>query len=249
MTTFIYGWKPDLPDFRDYHFKITAPIIPPLHVDLRPDCPPVYDQGQLGSCTANAIAGAIEFDQIKENISVWIPSRLFIYYNERVMEGTVKQDAGAMIRDGVKSINTLGACPEKSWPYTISKFARKPTKTCYTTAAKHPSVQYQRVIPTVDQIEQTLASGYPIIFGFSVYSNFESAQVAQTGILNMPTKSERLLGGHAVLAVGYDHTNQRVLVRNSWGNSWGLAGYFWMPYDYITNTNLADDFWVVNTVK
>src|SRR6202162_5358369 len=140
-----YGWKPDLPDHRDFLFA-AAPAVAaalPTRVDLRPTCPPVYDQGQLGSCTANAIAGALEFDQIKQSLTdVFAPSRLFIYYNERVMENTVDEDAGAMIRDGIKSVSKQGAPHEKLWPYVIAKFRARPAAPAYKDAARHPVVLY-----------------------------------------------------------------------------------------------------------
>src|SRR5208283_609384 len=129
-----YGWVHDLPDARDYAYAAPLNRFPqglPTSVDLRPDCPPVYDQGQLGSCTANGIAGAIEFDQLKQANKEFTPSRLFIYYNERVIEGTVSQDSGAQIRDGVKSVAKLGAPPETDWPYDVAKFADKPPLTAY----------------------------------------------------------------------------------------------------------------------
>ena len=245
-----HGWIPDIPDNRDFMFKVTAPLSSlPAEIDL-PNCPPVIDQSELGSCTANAIANAHRFDQIKQKSKInFLPSRLFIYYNERVIEGTVSQDSGAMIRDGIKSVNTLGVCTEKSWPYIISKFKRKPTKTAYKQALLHQSLLYQRVTPVLDQLKGTLASGYPIVFGFSVYESFESETVAKTGIVPMPSKTEQLLGGHAVLCVGYNDTTQRFKVMNSWGESWGDKGYFYMPYEYLTNSNLADDFWVIQSIE
>ena len=138
-----YGWIPDLPDFRDYRYAAPSPAAAPLppKVDLRTFCPPVYDQGELGSCTANAIGGAIEFDQMKQALpDVFVPSRLFIYYNERVIEGTVDDDAGAMIRDGIKSVARQGAPHETVWPYTIAKFRTKPS----APAATDDSVSFRR---------------------------------------------------------------------------------------------------------
>lgn len=244
-----YGWRPDLPDFRDFAYTAPAVAALPPKVDLRPQCPPVYDQGQLGSCTANAIGGAIEFDQMKQKQAPSVPSRLFIYYNERVIEGTVGQDAGAQIRDGVKSVNKVGAPPETLWPYRISKFAQKPPTAAFTAALKHQVVSYQRVGRDLAQMRGCLAAGYPFIFGFTVYDSFESTQVAKTGVLNMPAKSERVVGGHAVLCVGYDDDAQRFTVRNSWGVNWGMKGYFSMPYTYLLSGGLASDFWMLKTVE
>jgi len=247
-----YGWVPDLPDQRD-HLYAAAPAtlatLPPKK-DLRSGCPPVYDQGQLGSCTANAISGAIQFDQKKQKIKVVMPSRLFIYYNERVMEGNANSDSGAQIRDGIKSIAAQGACPEAEWPYDINQFANKPSAQCYTDAKKLTAVGYQRLDSTnLNQLKGCIGSGYPFVFGFTVYDAFESAQVARTGKLNLPGPAEKVVGGHAVLAVGYDDTAQRFTVRNSWGRDWGIKGYFTIPYAYLTNTNLADDFWTVRILK
>ena len=244
-----YGWKPDLPDFRDFAYMAPRVAALPPKADLRPQCPPVYDQGQLGSCTANAIGGAIEFDQMKQKQADFVPSRLFIYYNERVIEGTVSQDAGAQIRDGVKSVNKLGVPPEALWPYRISKFAQKPPATAFTAALKHQVVSYQRVTQDPAQLRGCLAAGYPIVFGFTVYESFESAQVAKTGVVNMPATGEKVVGGHAVLCVGYDDGAQRFTVRNSWGAQWGMNGYFTMPYTYLTSSGLASDFWMLTTVE
>ena len=240
-----FGWLPDLPDHRDHLYA--APLVNlgilPATVDLRPTCPPVYDQGQLGSCTANAIAGAIQFDRLKESKADFVPSRLFIYYNERV-----NTDSGAMIRDGIKSVATQGDAPEADWPYDITKFTDKPPRKAYTDAKQYRVVQYQRVERSLTQMKGCLASGYPFVFGFSVYESFESQQVAQTGQVNMPGPNEQEVGGHAVVAVGYDDAQQRFIVRNSWGTGWGMAGYFTMPYTYLTEANLSDDFWTVRVV-
>ena len=241
-----YGWVPDRPDFRDkLYASISAPpkTLPPK-VDLSAGCSAVEDQGQLGSCTANALVGNLEFLEKKAGHPVTDLSRLFIYYNERAMEGTVGEDSGAAIRDGVKSLVKLGVCTEKIWPYTISKFALKPPAPCYKDAANHQATSYHRVVG-LSQMRQCLAEGYPFVFGFTVYTAFESATMAKTGKLNLPKTGEKNLGGHAVCAVGYNDSTKRLLVRNSWGADWGLKGYFTIPYDYVTNNNLADDFWTL----
>ena len=246
-----YGWMPDLPDQRD-HFYASLPEVMatlPPSIDLRTQCPAVYDQGQLGSCTANAIGAAMQFDEIKQKFpNVFMPSRLFIYYNERVIEGNVNTDSGAQIRDGIKSISKLGDCPETLWPYDISKFTQKPPQTCYDQAKKYRAVSYQRLAQDLNQFKGCLASGYPFVFGFTVYQSFESQQVAQTGHVQMPSSGEQVVGGHAVLAVGYDDANQWFWVRNSWGPNWGINGYFTMPYAYLLNGNLSNDFWTVRVI-
>jgi C1A family cysteine protease len=247
-----YGWIPDLPDARDRTFAAPPPPaagLPPS-ADLRPGCPPVYSQGQLGSCTANAIAAALEFGQKLEDLPrVFTPSRLFIYYNERAMEGTIPYDAGAQIRDGIKSVATQGAPPESLWPYDPANFAVAPPPAAYQAGLQDTALLYFRLNQSLDDFRGCLAAGYPFVFGFTVYESFEGPQVARTGHASLPDPGEAVVGGHAVLAVGYDDANQWFLVRNSWGPSWGLAGYFTMPYAYLTNSNLASDFWTIRLVK
>jgi C1A family cysteine protease len=252
-----YGWIPDLPDHRDLLFSAPPKILRklPRKIDLTAKCPPVFDQGEIGSCTANAIGAAIEFDQTKQRLRAFMPSRLFIYYNERAMENTVYEDSGAMIRDGIKSIAKQGVCPEKMWPYDPSPFppnphlTKKPTTPCYKEALKHTAVQYQRVSRNLSQMKGCLASGYPFVLGFTVYDSFEGDEVARTGKVPMPLPRERVLGGHAVVAVGYDDRQDCFRMRNSWGTKWGMKGYFTMPYTYLLDENLSDDFWQVTLIK
>jgi C1A family cysteine protease len=242
-----YGWLPDLPDHRDLFYSAVAPRMAalPRKVDMRSKCSPVEDQGQLGSCTANALVGGLEFLEIKDGAPFVDLSRLFVYYNERVIEGTVDQDSGAFIRDGIKTLAKQGVCTETEWPYKVSKFAKKPSRACYRTAKKHRIVSYHR-ITTVDEMRNCLAEGFPFVFGFTVYEAFESAAVARSGVLNMPGPKEKVVGGHAVMGVGYDDGARRFIIRNSWGSDWGQKGYFTIPYDYLdAANNLADDFWTV----
>jgi C1A family cysteine protease len=244
-----YGWLPDLPDHRDLLLAAPVMLVPP-RVDLRDHCPPVYDQGKLGSCTANAIGAAIQYDEMyKQGLSSVMPSRLFIYYNERVIEGTVSTDSGAMIRDGIKTVNQSGVCSESDWPYYPAAYAQQPPPRCYSDAAKTKATLYQRVIRDLDHMRSCLAGGYPFVFGFSVYASFESTAVALSGWVPMPTHGESLLGGHAVLAVGYDDALHRFIVRNSWGTTWGDNGYCTMPYAYLTSRGLASDFWTIRSVS
>jgi len=247
-----YGWLPDLPDHRDRLYAAPMEIAGalPAKADLRAQCPPVYDQGQLGSCTANAIAGAIQFDRMKQMLSpVFTPSRLFIYYNERVIEHSIDSDSGAQIRDGIKSIGKQGDCPETEWPYVIARFKTKPPKKCYADARKYKAVLYQRVTQTLGQLKGCVVSGWPFVFGFTVYEGFESATVAKTGHASLPKSGEQVIGGHAVVGVGYDDAKQWFIIRNSWGGRWGMAGYFTLPYAYLTDENLASDFWTIRVVK
>jgi len=243
-----YSWKPDVPDQRDYTFTKLLTALPAL-IDLRKGELPVFDQKNLGSCTGNAWAGLYAFDMQKQGESVFIPSRLFIYYNERVIEGTVNEDAGAMIRTGAKVLAKIGVCSEKHWAYVPIKYKIKPTTTCYEEAAKFKALTYSRVPRTLHAMKSCLAGGYPFVVGFSVYESFESEQVAKTGIMPLPSPTEALLGGHAVVVVGYDDAHQHFIVRNSWGSKWGDKGHFYMPYHYLLDSNLSDDFWTIQKVS
>lgn len=246
-----YGWVRDLPDTRD--FLYAAPLIHfpkglPTSIDLRAKCPAVYDQGQLGSCTANGIAAAIEFDLGKQRKKRFTPSRLFIYYNERAMEGNIARDSGAQVRDGIKSVATVGVPPETDWPYDGQKFADKPPAKAYADAKKYLVASYARVSQGLTQMKGCLAEGYPFVLGFTVYDSFESDAVAKTGTVPMPQPKEGVMGGHCVVAVGYDDTKRVFIIRNSWGVVWGMKGYCTMPYEYLLNSNLASDFWTIRTL-
>lgn len=248
--TFSFGWLPDLPDARDLMYSATLSVMKKLaaKVDLKSKCPAVYDQGALGSCTANALGGAFQFGQKKQGKPNWVPSRLFIYYNERVLIHTVNSDSGAYIRDGIKTMNKQGVCAEINWPYDITQFTQKPSPLCYDKALTNQVLSYMRINNTsLNQLRSCLSEGFPFVFGFSVYESFRS--IGKNGLMPMPKPSEELLGGHAVMAVGYDDTKQVFIVRNSWGKGWGDKGYFYMPYAYITDTNRCDDFWTIRLVE
>ena len=238
-----YGWVPDLPDARDFLYAAPLETVTklPASINLQSKCPPVYDQGQLGSCTANAIAAAVEYGHKPR----FMPSRLFIYYNERVIEGTVDSDSGAQLRDGIKSVATKGVCPETDCPYRIADFKDKPSAKAYAAAAKTKATQYLRIARDLDQMKGCLASGFPFVFGFTVYEYFESPQVAKTGIVRLPTTGDTAISGHAVMAIGYDDKTETFRVRNSWGSKWGQRGYFTMPYEYLTSSHLSSDFWTI----
>jgi C1A family cysteine protease len=238
-----YGWVPDLPDQRDYLYQSIKPVVRlPASCDLRKACSCVEDQGNLGSCTAQALAGNLEFLDKLPDAAYEDVSRLFIYYNERALIDSEAFDSGASLRDGIKSLKKLGACREKMWPYLISRFAKKPLPRCYTEAKKHRICAYYR-IHTLNEMLTCLAQGYPFVFGFTVYESFSSNLVGRTGVVHMPKKSEKVIGGHAVMAVGYNQKQDRFLVRNSWGTSWGKGGYFTMPFAYLMS--LAADFWTI----
>lgn len=250
-----YGWLPDLPDNRDRVWvpktsrRGVLPKLPP-HVDLRTTgfMPEPYDQGYLGSCTANAIAGAFEFEQKRQNLGDFGPSRLFIYYEERRIIGTLAQDSGAFIRDGLRVVNRLGAPDEKIWPYDINVFASRPPAEAYADGLLHLTTAYM----TVDNkrewmVKQALAAGIPVIFGFTVFPWFEDPN--PSGFCT-PTANQAILGGHAVCLVGYMKLKNRWwgIVRNSWGSGWGDGGYCYIPLSWLCNYSNADDFWVIQQV-
>lgn len=242
------GWIPDLPDFRDQRYKPSLRRLPStVRLDQSDFMPDPYDQGPLGSCTGNAIAGAIQFNLRQQGLSDFVPSRLFIYWNERVMEHTQNEDSGAYIRDGIKSVARLGVCPETSWRYDPGAFAQKPPDAAFTEALGTRASAYQRVDRR--HVRHAIAAEDPVVIGFSVYDSFFG--ITADGVMPMPGPSEHLQGGHAVLIVGYDTLDDvpHFRVRNSWGPGWGDGGYFWMPEKIITQRSMSSDFWVVTAVN
>lgn len=252
-----YGWRRDRPDIRDFKFermvklKALRTASLPSHVYLRRFCSEVTDQGSLGSCTANALTNLLEFNECaagRGGAQFKDLSRLFVYYNERMLEGATGQDAGAELRDGIKTLAVQGVCAETEWPYVENKFAMLPTVQCYADALPYRIHSYY-TMNTLTDMRVCLANGNAFVFGFTVYESFESDTVANTGIVPMPKAREQVLGGHAVMAMGYNDAQQRFLIKNSWGKHWGLkgelGGYFTMPYEYISNSALASDFWTV----
>ena len=223
----------------------------PVSVDLTNFCSPIEDQGQLGACSGHAFAGVIEYLENKTKIFLEsnkfsTVSRLMIYYNERVLENDTGEDAGATITDGIKSLKKYGVCVESMWPYDISKFSTRPLNACYQDGLKRRIKDFASVdLTNNDLIQRTLASGYPIVIGIMIYDSFETDTVAKTGIVPMPGPDEQLLGGHAVAIYGYNKATKQYLARNSWGPNWGIKGYFFIPFDYINDPNLASDAWVI----
>lgn len=241
-----YGWRRDQPDARDRLYAAIArpPKRLPARVDLRPWCPAVECQGTIGSCTAHALTATLEFLARRAGRRLRHLSRLFVYYNARVLEGTAATDDGAMIRNGVKTLAKLGVCAETLWPYRVRRFARKPPVRCYVRAAGHQVTSYHR-IRGLAEMRQCLAEGFPFVFGLATYEGFEAAAIRHTGVLHLPRRTEQKRGGHSVCAVGYDDRAARFLIRNSWGADWGRRGYFTAPYDYLADPKLADDFWTL----
>lgn len=235
-----YGWRPSLPDPRDL-------IADPFGLDVKPEVDPraqmpaVEDQGQLGSCTANAIAGAIAYDDRLNGGSGALPSRLDIYWGERKIEGSLGHgDTGAFGRDGFKWAHTVGTIPEAEWPYKIAKFEETPP----LAVERRKIGAYKAVRRSLHDFKRVLSNQQTIAFGFSVYESFESPEVARTGIVPVPDPThEQMLGGHEVLLVGYlaDHP-EHALVRNSWGTGWGIGGYCLMPWQILLDRSLSSDF-------
>lgn len=213
-------------------------------VDLRSHFPQPYDQGELGSCTANALCGvisAVDEDRM-------MGSRLFLYYNERKLENNICEDAGAYLSDGIASLETFGICPETMWPYDISKFTEEPPQTCYVTALDHQALQTKQLHNDIYEMKNALVQGQPFVVGIAIFDSFESDDVSRTGVVPMPnTVQEEMLGGHAVACVGYDDTKHGGvwIMRNSWGDVWGDKGYFYLPYAYLTDSSLSSDLWTI----
>jgi C1A family cysteine protease len=235
------GWRPSLPDLRDHVADHSGLKVLP-EVDPRPDLPAVYDQGQLGSCTANATGAAIQYDALLDGKDDFgVPSRLDIYYGERVLEGSpVDQDTGAYGRDGFKFAHSIGVIPERDWPYDIRKFAQGPPS---DLAHRHKIGAYKAVSRSVAAFKAVLSNRQTIALGFTVYESFESDEVASTGVMAIPEHGEQVLGGHEILIVGYLRSEPHyALARNSWGTGWGLAGYFLMPWTVILDSRMSSDF-------
>ena len=220
----------------------------PKSIDLRNKCPGVYDQGEIGSCTAQALAAAFE---IKDGIdNIFTPSRLFIYYNERLLENSVHEDSGALLSDGIKTLEKYGVCDEKDWPYNVKNFTIKPPQKCYKSALEHKAYTVHNINSDINSMKTSLASGHPFVVGISVYESFESDEVAKTGMVPMPDiYKETCLGGHAVLVVGYSDITQKWIVRNSWGDKWGDKGYFYLPYLYLMDAKLASELWNITKIS
>jgi len=242
MKQYTYNLKLEHTASKFKAYKITEQ---PPSCDLRSKCPAVYDQLQIGSCTANALVAAYEFDDMS-----LFGSRLFLYYNERLLDNDISQDAGSTLSQGINALVKYGVCHENLWTYVDDgvKYKTKPTDGCYTDAKSHEIVTYNNVPQNLTSMKQCLLDGFPFVVGISIYESFESDTVAHTGIVPMPQSTEKELGGHAVMCVGYDNSKNCFIMRNSWGTGWGDKGYFYIPYDYLTNTTLTGDLWEIKKV-
>jgi C1A family cysteine protease len=266
------GWLRDLPDNRDYttdHARIQPQLeaIGVAHpeevtlassVDLRAYCSPVEDQGALGSCTANATVGLVEYFERRAHGRFIDASRLFLYKSTRdLLHWT--GDTGAFLRSTMGALALFGVPPEEYWPYSIPSFDIEPSSFCYSFAGNYKAISYYRLDPTgtpppvlLTRIKANVAQGLPPVYGFTVYSSI--SQAATTGEIPFPAAGEHTIGGHAMLVVGYDDglkitnhtsgasTTGALIVRNSWGTAWGDHGYGYLPYEYVT-LRLAADFW------
>lgn len=247
-----FGWiKDSTKNENDYHkFKLVKNIDTITKIDLRPKCPPVLDQGKLGSCTAFAGSTIFQFAEMKQGVNdPIIPSTLFIYYNTRALEGKVNVDSGAELFNVIFTLKTTGTCSETLWPYIPTAFDIKPPDECYVQSLKHKCILSKKIIQTLPQMKQCLIEGFPFIIGFYVYESFQSSRAKESGIISMPNiRTEELLGGHAVVVVGFNDKKQIFIVQNSWGRKWGDAGYCYIPYAYLTDPKLADDLWAILSV-
>jgi len=276
------GWLPPLPDLRDFtpetpriakmseQLGVTAPgegfAAPPATVDLRPWCSPIENQGSLGSCTANAAVGVVEYFQRRAYSKYIDGSRLFVYKTTRDLLG-VTGDTGAWLRNTMGALATCGVPPEKYWPYVIADFDKEPTAFVYSLADNFEAVSYFSHDPlganippatVLSSVKTYLAAGIPSMFGFWGFPSFNNTNVP--GGIPYPCPGEAAQWGHAIVAVGYDDakkitntlcnktTTGAFLIRNSWGTAWGAAGYGWMPYDYVLK-KIALDFWSLINIK
>jgi C1A family cysteine protease len=242
-----YGTRPDLPDHRDHPWKPRGLDALPHRVDLRRRFPPVFNQGLLNSCSANALSAAVWFEALKDGAAWTVaPSRLFIYYNERSIERQPRCNVPVSLRDGFKALSKHGVCRERHWRYVIGRFSVRPPKRCFAEAEAMRVDEYARVRRNLKHMKACLAGGSPFTMGVSVYESFESPHVRHTGLVPIPATTERLLGGHALLVVGYNDSSHTFIVRNSWGPKWGRGGYCFVPYDFVVHhRRFAWDFWTI----
>lgn len=267
------GWLPDYPDFRDYTvdhpaiksmlhkagLKSSGKVSLPSVVDLRPWCSPIENQGALGSCTANAGVGIVEYFERRAYGKHIDASRLFLYKTTRNMLHWTG-DTGAFLRSTMGALVLFGVPPEEYWQYVVADFDKEPPAFCYAFAQNYQALRYYRLDPpttpgdvVLARVKSNLSAGLPSMFGFTVYNSYTQANT--TGKIPYPTAGERIVGGHAIVAVGYDdnmkikntnagavETTGALLIRNSWGGGWGAAGYGWLPYEYVLK-RLATDWW------
>lgn len=214
----------------------------PSSVDMRKTgtVSPVYDQGDLGSCTAFAVGGGMR--ETLTNMAGEGPraySPLYLYYKERELHGWVNSDTGAYMIDGMTVLSNSGDCLDSTIPYDIANFKEKPSAVAEKEAADYRIDSYT-LLKTLDELKTQLAEGHPAVFGFTMYDSFFDPLITKTGMMPMPQVGEFIVGGHAVFVVGYDDAKQVLIIRNSWGGKWGDKGYFYMPYAYVSPENVSE---------
>lgn len=251
LSKFNLNFRRQPKDPRDLklHQIITAPIDEstlPKKVDLRADWK-ILDQGSLGSCVSNSVAACIRHARIRDKRTVYDPSRLYIYWFGRFIEGTVSEDSGLYVRDAYKAVDTYKVCSENNWPYNIDRFTDKPAPHAVAAASTHNGFKYIAVPQDRVMIKKNLADGYPISFGADLWEDFMSAEVARTGKVPMPDFTQESIGGHCMSIIGYDDDAKVFIIANSWSTTWGDGGFAYIPYDYILNKDHVSDFWTVRS--
>jgi len=224
--------RADPVDWRDRYYNFARIESPRDIVDLRPWTSPIEDQLHLGSCVGQAVVGAYELLLNKADRTKFTDlSRLFVYYNARLLDNIPEEDVGAYVRDGIKAVNKYGICSESIWPYLVEKFAYAPSIQSYEDARSRIIKKYYRLKNVKDMVD-ALNADLPVVTSFNVYDSFSDLEYSKNSILSMPRSNENLIGGHAVTFVGYDLSKKLFLARNSFGEDWGDLGYFWVPFDY-----------------
>jgi len=214
------------------------------YINLKSKFPNVYDQGKIGSCTAIALCSIYEYDTTN-----FIGSKLFLYYNERLLINQTENDSGAYIKDGIECLKTYGICEEKYWKYTIDNLFKEPSKEAYNNAKNNYLIEGINIPNELEIIKYWLNKNEPIALSIAIYSNFMNFSSARTGKIGIPRENDKFIGGHAIVLCGYDENKKEFILRNSWGIYWGDNGYFYLPYDYITNKDLCNDLWIIRKIS
>tara|TARA_B110000208_G_C11799546_1_gene441260 strand:- start:2051 stop:2863 length:813 start_codon:yes stop_codon:yes gene_type:complete len=251
IDTKMYGWIPDHPNYNDNTYD--APIKNLLinrKIDLRLNCPGICNRKNIGSSVAHAICYVYEYNIIKHDMNnIFIPSKLFLYFNQRLLKHTQEFDCGSSIRDGLSILDKIGICSEVVYPYDISLIYDKPSDEIYEEASHNKGIEYYKIKPIITNIKTLLQDSIPIIFGFGIYSSFEN-QVSDNGFtIKIPQENEKFIGGSCGVCVGFNDEKQAFIIMNSKGVEWGDKGYFYMPYLYLTNNNLCSNFWIIKNNK
>ena len=262
MKKYTLGWLPDYPDHRDYladsekgkkyikettaKLKIKKSVLSGNPVDLRSYFTPIENQEDIGSCTAQAAAGLVEYVELNQFDEYLDVSRLFLYKVTRKLLG-LTGDTGAYVRTTLKALRLFGTVPETYYPYDTPHYDEEPPAFCYSFARNYQILNYYR-LQDLNEIKNVLNQGLPVAFGFTVFRSMFTPDVEETGIIPFPADNDSVAGGHAVVAAGYDDGKKRVLIRNSWGTEWGEEGYGYMPYEYFER-GLTRDYWVLVKTK